>query len=439
MPKKRLNIEDVKELVIGEKYECLSDKYINNYTKLTFRCFRGHKFEMRWNDFYSGSRCPTCYGNKKKTIDEVKNYVESQGYECLSDKYINNYTKLTFRCPKGHEYEATWGNFSGGHRCPKCAFNKQRKTIEEIREFAESVGYKVLSDIYITDTKIKYKCPEGHVFETRQDDFQYGSRCPKCAINGRKKKAFERVKEYVEKYGYECLSDTYENACLKLKFRCPKGHEYEATWANFYGGGRCPVCAVNKKKKTIEEVKNYVESQGYSCLSDKYIRAHTKLKFRCPKGHGYEAVWNEFRRGSRCPVCFNEKRKERMLNGGAAYALSFIKNPSKPQVELFHLVQEIYLDAVLNYPCLNYSIDIAVPRLSLAIEYDGSIYHPGESESSPFCLVKGKEFKYQQKRQKELEEEGWYFLRYRDFIPTKEELRSNIEQLIKTDVQQGRL
>ena len=45
------------------------------------------------------------------------------------------------------------------------------------------------------------------------------------------------------------------------------------------GGGNMP------KKLTYEEVKNYIELQGYQLLSEKYINNHTKLKMICDKGH----------------------------------------------------------------------------------------------------------------------------------------------------------
>ena len=68
---------------------------------------------------------------RKKTIEEVREYVESQGYELLSDEYVNNQTKLKIKCNFGHIFLVCWSNFYGprGSRCPECAGNK-KKTIE---------------------------------------------------------------------------------------------------------------------------------------------------------------------------------------------------------------------------------------------------------------------------------------------------------------------
>jgi len=105
-----------------------------------------------------------------------------------------------------------------------------------------------------------------------------------------------------------------------------------------------------------------------------------------------------------------------MKDGGAAYCNQFITNPSKPQVALFKLCQETLPYPIMNYPSCGYSIDIVIPSLNLAIEYDGSYWHQDEE--------------YDNKRQTAIEEDGWMFLRYRDYVPDKNELMKHIGELI---------
>ena len=109
------------------------------------------------------------------------------------------------------------------------------------------------------------------------------------------------------------------------------------------------------------------------------------------------------------------KRKD-MLEWQAAYMNQFIKNPSKPQITLFELVCSVLPYPIMNYPCDNYSIDIAVPKLNLAIEYDGSYWH------------KNKE--YDDKRQKYIENKGWIFIRFRDYTPNRNELLEEVKKII---------
>lgn len=117
-----------------------------------------------------------------------------------------------------------------------------------------------------------------------------------------------------------------------------------------------------------------------------------------------------------------KKHKERMLNGQAARMNKCIKNPSKPETNLRKIVKELYPECEFQYQIFNYSIDIALPFYKIAIEYDG-YYH--------FC--DGKAIEYHNRRQKNIEEEGWKFLRYNIFqeFPSKEKVKDDLRILIK--------
>lgn len=117
-----------------------------------------------------------------------------------------------------------------------------------------------------------------------------------------RKLTLKYVKDYIERFEYNCLSKEYKNAGSKLELQCPEGHIYESTWAIFQQGYRCSKCAGNKKK-TIEEVKEYIKQFGYTCLSEEYKGNFQKLKIRCSKEHIYKTSWSIFKQGNRCPKC----------------------------------------------------------------------------------------------------------------------------------------
>ena len=60
---------------------------------------------------------------KRLTYEFVKSNFEKEGYVLLSEKYVNNSTKLDCICPKGHHTTMTWGNWKYGYRCKYCAKN----------------------------------------------------------------------------------------------------------------------------------------------------------------------------------------------------------------------------------------------------------------------------------------------------------------------------
>jgi very-short-patch-repair endonuclease len=111
-----------------------------------------------------------------------------------------------------------------------------------------------------------------------------------------------------------------------------------------------------------------------------------------------------------------------MKNGGAVYVASFVKNPSKPQNKTHENTKELYPEAILNYSVkiknnLWYSLDIAVLSLRIDIEYDGSYYHQDQEKDKI--------------RDENLQKLGWKILRYRDYIPTVEQLRNDINSIQK--------
>ena len=98
-----------------------------------------------------------------------------------------------------------------------------------------------------------------------------------------------------------------------------------------------------------------------------------------------------------------------------------IKNPSKQELKLRQIIKELYPESEPTYQVLNYDIDIAIPSKKVAIEYDGW-YH--------FCDQNA--INYHNKRQKEIEKEGWKFVRYNIFqtFPLKEEIQKDITKAV---------
>lgn len=121
MGKKRLTLEFVKNEFEKEGYRLVSNSYINCYQKLEYVCSLGHKHRISWTNWQRGHRCPYCAGQGKPNIKYIKKQFEKFGYTLLSDSYVNDSSKLKYKCPSGHIHSMRWGNFRNGKRCPSCA------------------------------------------------------------------------------------------------------------------------------------------------------------------------------------------------------------------------------------------------------------------------------------------------------------------------------
>ncbi len=54
----------------------------------------------------------------------MQKIAESRGGKCFSKKYINNRTKLKWKCKEGHIWEATPSNIKRGQWCRVCSMKK---------------------------------------------------------------------------------------------------------------------------------------------------------------------------------------------------------------------------------------------------------------------------------------------------------------------------
>ncbi|MFW6029541.1 MAG: hypothetical protein ACOCRO_04735 [Halanaerobiales bacterium] len=176
----------------------LSEEYKNNKTKLDIMCPAGHVHSMILNSFKSGQRCPYCSGNVKYTYKQVKNYIEYFEYSLLSKDYKNKDVKLKVKCPYGHEYRVTFGNFKSGYRCLKCYKEKKYYNLEKIKTLLNESNYKLLSSKYDgIFKKLKMLCPEGHEFEMSLNAFLQGQRCSTCFRISKSSKAEKEIYEYI--------------------------------------------------------------------------------------------------------------------------------------------------------------------------------------------------------------------------------------------------
>jgi hypothetical protein len=297
---------------------------------------------------------------KRLTYEFVKESFEKEGYELLSREYINSRTKLKYKCPKGHEHSISWNNWQQGERCPYCN-GSPPIDIDFVRsEFAKE-GYELLSKDYKNNcTKLKYKCPKGHEYSITWHDWQSSRRCPYCY--GSTKLTIEFVKKQFEKKNYKLLSTKYINAHTKLRYKCPKGHRHSIEWANWSQGQRCPYC-VNLGKPTIEFIRSEFAKESYILLTKEYINAHQKLKYICSNGHKHSISWNNWKGGYRCPYCII------IVSKGEVEVRDFVKS-------LRIKVSSNNRSQIFNPETGNgLELDIFIPTLNKAIEYNGEYWH----------------------------------------------------------------
>jgi hypothetical protein len=321
---RKYTIEDMQKWAIEYNGECLSKEYVNSHTKLKWQCEKCHVFWKRPNSVQQGNFCPQC-GIEERTqkqkcynIKDMKKIAQKFNGDCLSKKYINNHTKLKWKCKRGHVWHSTPNSvMSAGKWCRKCAYidkkNISRNTIDDAYELASKNGGKLLTNIYENCMKkMKWKCEKGHIFEMNYNTVQQGSWCPICAKN--KNYSIENVKNLAHENGCMLVSNEYKNAHEKLQWKCLKcGDIWATSFGNIiYNKSSCPRCSHEKRCQSkiqynINDLKNYAHSQNGRCLSVKYCGFHKKHTFMCKRGHIWDASWANIQNNRWCPYCAHGK------------------------------------------------------------------------------------------------------------------------------------
>lgn len=149
---KKYTIDEVKYFVNEKNGTCLSNEYINNKTDMTFQCnvclgtwetnFKSIKVHNTW--------CPYCSGRYNNNIEIAKQLAINRNGKCLSDKYINNKTNMSWWCGKCYKkWQARLDRIKSGTWCPFCRESWGERTID-----------KYLTDLNISFTRehILNKC-----------------------------------------------------------------------------------------------------------------------------------------------------------------------------------------------------------------------------------------------------------------------------------------
>lgn len=287
-------------------------------------------------------------------IGDMQEIAKKRGGECLSDIYVNTRKKLKWKCNKSHEWEAVPNSIIGGCWCPTCSGNI-KSTIKEMQEIAKERGGECLNEVYVNNhKKLKWKCDKNHEWEASPNKIKSGCWCPTCAHAP--SLTIEEMREIAKKHGGECLSEAYISNNIKLRWKCNKNHIWEAKPGAVKFGTWCLECY----KLSIEEMQEIAKKRGGECLSENYTNNKTKLLWKCDNNHKWWAKPNDIKNGSWCPIC-------RESNGEKTIRLFLEKN------NVNFIQQKVFFNCKGIKNSLPF--DFYLSDYNIIIEYDGIQHH----------------------------------------------------------------
>lgn len=235
--------------------ECLSDRYAGRLATYRFRCGLGHEFEARASKILEGSWCKQCARLRHTKavrdpngLSRLQQLARQRGGECLSHTYTRLADKYHFRCTSGHEWSTSGQEVARGAWCGLCA-------------------YEARSEAYL------------------------------------RKDGLAALHQIAQSHSGQCLADHYGGANARYRFRCENGHEWETKGARVLRGGWCATCANERRRLGIEVMREMAAQRGGQCLSDTYVNNASKLEWECAHGHRWQAAPGTIRAGHWCAQC----------------------------------------------------------------------------------------------------------------------------------------
>ncbi len=191
-------------------------------------------------------------------------------------------------------------------------FYDKLSSLMALKKLAIERGGRCLSKQYIScETKCKFQCKHGHIFNMQPRHVKSGHWCNECGNisigNKNRKLTLQDAHRAAEKRGGKCLSASYASSNSKLRWKCSQGHIWDTTFNEIRSGSWCNLCgyqrAGKKLRATLESVQAAAAMRGGKCLSTEYINGKTKLEFECSESHMWMARPDNIKSGKWCPKC----------------------------------------------------------------------------------------------------------------------------------------
>lgn len=306
--------------------ECLSSEYVGVDKKYRFRCAKGHEWETTFRKVaLQGTWCARCSGlrpDKAERYEVAKQAARDRGGKLLSTEYRNVDALMSWRCAAGHEWETSFDCVvRRGQWCAMCSGKKvdTGAQMQRARATAASKGGSCLSDGYTSSQQqMRWRCAEGHEWEgTFSNIVNRGKWCPWCAGNKVAPEIqMQRACDTAHAHGGELLTSIYQGNKAPMRWRCAEGHEWEAAFSTVVGRGAwCGRCLGTHRdaEEQLAKARALAASKNGECLSSTYATNSAPMKWRCERGHIWEAAfYTVVQAGSWCPTC-SAGLKERLV------------------------------------------------------------------------------------------------------------------------------
>lgn len=249
---------------------CLSTQWKGEKSVYDFYCGCGHQWQRNAKNALRHPGCPACvkrarYQKTRLTdgLERLQKAAEKKGGRCLNETYLGTGRRHQFICAQEHTWSAMGHEILRDSWCQRCGIEQSSRQrlhpegFERLRALAASHGGICLSDGEYLGVRqhVRFRCKEGHEWETLGRRVIRGTWCPICSIDKRRLTLAD-AQNAASAHGGQCLSMAYENNAAYMEWLCHRGHHWRAPLAVIRAGHWCAQCAViarisNSKSKAL--------------------------------------------------------------------------------------------------------------------------------------------------------------------------------------------
>ncbi|WP_342534993.1 zinc-ribbon domain-containing protein [Lysinibacillus sp. FSL K6-1151] len=356
-----------------------------------WRCNFGHEWQSKiCNRTLLNRGCPYCSGLKVTYEGSLAALHPNLLEEWYKEKNINldpcklapqSNKRVWWLCFYGHEWKTSICHRANGTRCPFCCNKKvaMENSIAVthpglINEFHSTKNKFTPNEVTSgSDKKAWWICKVGHEWQASISHRVRGTGCPFCC---NQKTILEMSLQYLypevatewhplKNEKLTAIDVTY-GSNRKVWWICEKGHEWQAVIrSRTTSGCKCPYCTnvkVNNDNCLLNTFPLLSTEWDYDKneeVTPKDVLPGSKRRvwWVCEKGHEWKASISSRTRGTGCSEC------------------NSIRQTSFPEQIIFFYLKNAFPDTINRFNYHNQEIDVFIPLLNLAIEYDGSYYH----------------------------------------------------------------
>jgi hypothetical protein len=316
-------IIDMKKLAKLFKGKCLSEKYVDAYSKLKWECSEGHTWETTpnkiINEYQWCSKCRKKHTSdyRKPSFNELNTIAKQHGGTLVSKEYKNIDTPLKWKCSKGHIFESTlWSIKKHGRWCPKCnLYNKENLSRNIIELFTgkqfskikpkwcknDLTGALLELDGYNKELKLAFEYNGKQHYEYDPVFFHKNMQ----VFDEQEYRDFIKIKQ-CHKNNVNLMIIPYIVTSKQLpEYIKDKLHKLKINIKNIDINEELLTNMSTQKGNTFIEL---CEELKYEIL-EPYIGNRTKVKLRCSKGHEWDVQPRCIVQGNKCPFCGNRSEQ----------------------------------------------------------------------------------------------------------------------------------